>query len=289
MKNLLCVLLLLLLSSINAIAKETVQVVFPFLVNPMFGHRIIEEANKIQDNWHFIIVTKPGAGGEIAANVVANSKFKALLATNSSFFIRSAIYANSNYAGSQFALIIPQCAVPMVVISKKYKSFFDIKKTQRLTIGVTGLGTTTHIVALELTKQFPNIVVIPYNGISDTLKAVLSDEVDLSVGFLKQWQGTIESGSVTALGITGNISYLNIPTLTGMTSISNNFFLAAHKDIAPQIYEEWKKIFEQVNVSSTIQTSYKDEFCTPIKSSSTWITDQQQHWKKLTKDIKVEQ
>ena len=125
MKNLLCVLLLL-LSSINAIAKETVQVVFPFLVNPMFGHRIIEEANKIQDNWHFIIVTKPGAGGEIAANVVANSKFKALLATNSSFFIRSAIYANSNYAGSQFALIIPQCAVPMVVISKKYKSFFII-------------------------------------------------------------------------------------------------------------------------------------------------------------------
>ena len=179
--------------------------------------------------------------------------------------------------------------MPIVVISKKYKSFSDINKNQRLTIGVTGLGTTTHIVALELTKQFPNIVEIPYNGISDTLKAVLSNEVDLSVGFLKQWQGTIESGSVTALGITGNISYLNIPTLTGMTSISNNFFLAAHKDIAPRIYEEWKKIFEQVNVSSTIQTSYKDEFCTPIKSSSTWITDQQQHWKKLTKYIKVEQ
>lgn len=287
MKRILCVLFLL--SSMNAIAKETVQVVFPFLVNPTFGYKIIEEANKIQDNWHFIIVTKPGAGGEIAANAVASSKTKALLATNSSFFIRSAIYANSNYAGSQFALIIPQCAVPIVVISKKYKSFSDINKNQRLTIGVTGLGTTTHIVALELTKQFPNIVEIPYNGISDTLKAVLSNEVDLSVGFLKQWQGTIESGSVTALGITGNISYLNIPTLTGMTSISNNFFLAAHKDIAPQIYEEWKKIFEQVNASSTIQTSYKDEFCTPIKSSSTWITDQQQHWKKLTKDIKVEQ
>lgn len=287
MKRILCVLFLL--SSINAIAKETVQVVFPFLVNPAFGHRIIEEANKIQDNWHFIAVIKTGASGEIAANVVANSKTKVLLATNSSFFIRSAIYTNSNYSGLQFSLITPQCAVPMVVISKKYKSFSDIDKTQRLTVGVSGLGTTTHIVALELTKIFPNIVAIPYNGTSDTLKAVLGDEVDLSVGFLKSWQGTIEAGSVTVLGITGNISYLNIPVLTGMTSISNEYFLAAHKDIAPQIYEEWKKIFEQVNASSTIQTSYKDEFCTPIKSSSTWINDQQQHWKKLTKDVKVEQ
>jgi len=288
MKRILCVLFLL--SSMNAIAKETIQVVFPFLVAPVFGHKLIEEANKIQNDWHFIIVPKPGAGGEIAINNVINNKNKTLLMTNSSFFTRSAIYDKSSYYILQFKLLTLQCDLPMVVVSKKYKSFSDIQKSQRLTVGVSGLGTATHIVASELMKQFINIDTIPYNnGSSATLKAVLSDEVDLSVGILKQWQGTIEAGSITALGITGNISYLNIPTLKGIADIPNNYFLVVHKDIDPRIYEEWKKIFEQVNVSSTIQTSYKDEFCTPIKSSSTWITDQQQHWKKLTKDIKVEQ
>jgi len=287
MKNLLCVLLLL--SSINAIAKETVQVVFPFLVAPVFGHKLIEEANKIQNDWHFIIVPKTGAGGEIAINNVINNKNKTLLMTNSSFFIRSSIYAKSSSTESQFRLVISQCDQPMVVISKKYKEFSDIDKSQRLTVGVSGLGTTTHLVASELMKKFPNITVIPYNGTSDTLKAVLSDEVDISIGFIKQWQGSIEAGYVNALGLTGSIPYLRIPLMFEMSNITNNYFLASYTNTSLQIYEEWKKIFEQVNVSSTIQTSYKDEFCTPIKSSSTWINDQQQHWKKLTKDVKVEQ
>jgi hypothetical protein len=262
--------------SLNVLAKETVQVIFPFIVNPNFGYKIIEEANKLQDDWNFIVVPKPGAGGEIAANTVLSGNKLSILSGTSSFFIRPTLYLNNSYHVDQFRLLITQCELPMVVVSKKYKSLNDIARDQRITIGVTGLGATTHVVALELSKLYPNIVIVPYNGISETLKAVLGGDVDLSIGFAKQWQGNIEAKTITVLKFEDG------------DKIFNNFFLAVNKNIPIELYDKWKKLFDMVNESLSVRNSYKDEFCTPMVGDNEWFNQQEKLWKTLTKDIKVQ-
>ena len=282
---------LILLGSVGTSAKETVQVIFPFPLNPVFGHKIIEEANKLQNDWHFVLVIKPGAGGEIAVNSVKNDKNRTLLATNSSFFIRPAISTNAKYSPDQFKLLIQQCELPMVVVSKKYKSMDEIDSNQRITVGISGIGSTTHLVGMNLQEKFPNITMIPYKGAPDSLKAVLGGEIDISIGFLKQLKGNIEAGSVVALGQTGTYAYMRIPTFKrqNLDHISNNFFLAVSKDIDPKLFEEWKKIFGQANLTPAVQNSYSDEFCKPMKSGSSWINEQQNLWKILSKELKVEE
>ena len=268
--------LLLVTISLNALAKETVQVIFPFIVNPSFGYKIIEEANKLQDDWNFIVVPKPGAGGEIAANTVLDGNKLSILSGTSSFFIRPTLYLNNSYHVDQFRLLITQCELPMVVVSKKYKSLNDIARDQRITVGVTGLGATTHVVALELSKLYPNIVIVPYNGISETLKAVLGGDVDLSIGFAKQWQGNIEAQTITILKFEGG------------DKIFNNFFLAVNKNTPIELYDKWKKLFDKANESLSVRNSYKDEFCTAVVGNNEWFNQQEKLWKTLTKDIKVQ-
>jgi tripartite-type tricarboxylate transporter receptor subunit TctC len=289
------IILILSVAAFAASAKENVQIHFPFLLYPSFGHKMVEEANKLQDDWNFVIVPKIGAGGVIAAQTVINENYKSLLAGTSSFFIRPLLYKNTSYDIKQFRTLIAQCDLPMVVVSKKYKSFAGIETNQRITIAVTGLGATTHVVALEIMKKFPNVTVVPYSGVPDTLRAIISGDVDMAVGFVKQLQEHINSGTVAALGITGNTSYLNIPTLksqkfAGAEDIANIFFLAAGPQTPPELHEKWRKIFEQANTTASVQQSYKDEFCTPVKESgNNWINVQHQYWKNATSGIKIEE
>ena len=281
-KLLLAVLLSIVAMSGNS--TETVRVSFPFTQIPEFQRHLIAKANENQDRWNFVIVTKAGAGGSIAATDVLHNN-SSILISNSSFFIRSNL-PNSPYQADQFRLLSVNCAIPMVVVSKKYRSLKDIKGS--VSIGITGIGSTTHLVASALAQKYPDLIVVPYKGTNESLQGILSGEIDMAVQFVKPMEAYIKLGQINALGLSGNKSYLNIPLLSNLgfdntNLITNNFFLAVSKNTPNELYNEWRQLFSSI----ANQEQYNNEMCTPIDETADWFVGQQRFWKNVTSNIRI--
>ena len=78
MKKYIIAILLLTCSTITS-AQKVVEVIFGYAVVPSSNRKLIEEVNKFQNNWEFVIVTKQGAGGQISTDAVINSNKNSIL------------------------------------------------------------------------------------------------------------------------------------------------------------------------------------------------------------------
>jgi tripartite-type tricarboxylate transporter receptor subunit TctC len=283
MKKYIIAILLLTCSTITS-AQKVIEVVFGYAVVPNSQRKLLEEVNKSQNNWEFVIVTKQGAGGQISTDVVINSNKNSILLANSSFFIR-ANAPNISYQVSQFKLLNTQCSSPAVIVSKKYDSINAIEKAAKISIGTGGIGSTAHLLGLEVAKKYPNSIIVPYNSSAELLQSAIGNNVDIAIGFLNLWKGQIESRLVNPLGINGGESYLNIPNLEGQIAknIVNNFFLVVNQSLDYKLYEEWKQLFKTANLELQKNDIYKSELCSPIQASDDWLMNQQKFWLNITK------
>ena len=102
-----------------------------------FIRSIIDEANKQQTKYNFVVEFKSGAGGTVAAQHVLNANQLTLLSSSSSFFVRPIYYPNESHKPEDFRPIYIECTgQPLAVLSAKYKTLTELKKQKRLTIGI---------------------------------------------------------------------------------------------------------------------------------------------------------
>jgi tripartite-type tricarboxylate transporter receptor subunit TctC len=278
--------LFLLTFSLVGYSAELVKSTFPFVGVAEHQRHLFEKANATQDKWNFVITTKSGAGGAIAAlDVLQNNS--SILIGNSSFFIRPNL-ANSTYQVDEFKLLSVGCSSPVVIVSNKYKSLNDIKGP--VSIGISGMGSLSHVVALELAQKYPELLIVPYKGMSETLQGLMTGEIDMTVQYLKPIEEFVKVGKINVLGITGNKSYLNIPTLTNQgfkntNLLTNNFILLVPKNTPKELYDEWRQLFSKIDN----RERYNDEMCTPIKETADWFNEQQIFWKNIILTLKVKE
>ena len=285
------------LFSATAYATQTVNVIWPFNIGSTqanYARALIKEANQYQNRWVFVLENKPGAGSSIAANHVASNKEPSIMAATSSFFIRPNIYPDSSHNVDQFRTLMIQCAVPMIIVSKKYKSFRDIGISQRVTIGVSGLGTTTHLLTSELRKKLPGIVAVPYTGTMEPIKDVIGDNLDMAVGFPGELKQFIDSGMLNVIGISGKKTFPGMPLLqnqgfVGSELAVNTHFLAIPKSIPDSIINDWKEIFTAVSKKSSVLQAHAVDNCQEPGPTNLekWFDSQIRYWQQITKDIKI--
>ena len=139
--------------SFAAAAKENITIYYAWgpgdsVAN--YSRTLAAEANKIQDKYNFIFDTKPGAGGAIASNHVLKET-NSVLAHSTAFFVRPNVYPNESYDLTLFKEQYVHCMAPMAVTSTKYKNWKSVPSDA--TVGISGLGVTTHLAALQLQKK----------------------------------------------------------------------------------------------------------------------------------------
>ena len=289
--------ILLLLYTSVVFSKEVITVIYAFSPSDTtanYSRMLLIEANNIQNKYTFIFDAKPGAGGTLAANFVSNTP-NTILHHSTAYFVRPNIFPNESWDLSQFKEEFVHCEAPLVVASAKYKSWKDINN-KIVTIGISGLGVTTHLMAVQLKKKYPNLNIIPFKSTTDAMMSMLSGNTDLAIGFageVKNWEG-----KMTALGITGQRSYPNFPTLVsqGHHTVFGGMVVGQHyvvptnwpDDKAREIYN----IFNQASKSTVVTDSYRDDFCTPLptdyKDLPKFYDAKTEYWKKLSIGIKVE-
>jgi tripartite-type tricarboxylate transporter receptor subunit TctC len=292
--------LLLAAISMSALAKETITIMYAFSPSDTTGNysRVIaNELNSSQDKYIFVFDAKPGAGGTLAVNDVLSKPNNTILHHSTAFFVRPNIFPKESWDIGAFKSEFVYCAAPLVVASGTVKTWKDISNKRDVTIGISGLGVTTHLMAVELQKKYPNLIIVPFKSTTDAMASMFARQTDLAIGFpgeVSQWAA---SGKVTVLGITGAKSHKGFPSITsqGHDKIFDGMVVGQHLAV-PKTWsdEKTKEIYDMINKVANRQIvldSYKDDLCVPkrlpFNGLTGWYDGQTEYWRKLSSEIKI--
>lgn len=291
--------------SMNVMARENVTIYYAWSASDSianYSRALAMEANKIQNKYTFIFDTKPGAGGAIAANHVLREP-NSIVAHSTAFFVRPVVFPNESYDITQFRSLWNHCTSPMAIASSKYTSWKDVPNDKPLTIGVSGLGVTTHLAAIELQERYPNLTVVPFKSSNDSMLSMVSGQTDLHVGFIsqaEQWTKDNVSSDrrVNILGITGNKRINAYRTLTSQgfqnsfTQMNVGHILLVSNKFDEEKAKEIHKYFTEAAKSKSVLDAYAVDYCEPLKTNyedmSNYFNYNAEYWKKLALKVKLE-
>lgn len=243
--------LILAASSAMATAKQVVPVIWPFSASSsssLMIHTVLDTANAQQSKYRFVFVNRPGAGGSIAANAVANAQELTVLIHTPSFYIRPFLF-NESHRVDQFSLINDFCInQPIAVYSTKVKKITE-RAEQGLTIGINP-GGITNLVSRAIAENNPQlkIVEVPYKGTPEATTDMLGGHIDSSVDFTGPIVTQRFTGNVSVLGITGVKSRKDMPTfqsqgIKGLDQLTSSHHVFVRNDVADSIKQELFTIF----------------------------------------------
>lgn len=263
-------------------------------------HRTLAaEANKVQDKYNFLFDTKPGAGGAIATNHVLREP-NSVLAHSTAFFVRPVVYPNESYDLTKFKSQYVHCMAPMAVTSTKYKSVKEVPADA--SVGISGLGVTTHLAAIELKKRYPNLNIVPFKSTNDSMLSMVSGQTDLHIGFIseaEQWSKENKNSDrkVTILGITGTKTVNGYQPLVAQ-GFDRSFadMNVGHHLLIPTGFSEEKRnefhsIFTKAAQSASVRAAYAVDFCEPqnisVSGLDKFFEFHTNYWRKLASAVKI--
>ncbi len=289
MKKLLTLFLALTAASAFANAKQNIGIVWPFSVasnQVNFVRAIIDEANKQQSKYNFIVEFKSGAGGTVAAQHVANAQQLTLLTSSSSFFVRPVYYPNESHKTEDFRPIYIECVgQPLAILSMKYKNLDDLRKQKRLTIGI-GSGSITESAARELKKSLPNtdLDFIPYGGTLPAMQDVLGGNLDLAVGWVADTKQWVETGKLTVIGTSGTRDFegyrsFHTQKVKGFEDLVGNYLIMSPAKVPDDVAEEIHNILRKgAQASTTLKTYLDADVCAGVDYNWKQTNDIYKRW-----------
>jgi tripartite-type tricarboxylate transporter receptor subunit TctC len=302
MKKILAILLVSAFA-VSAQAKETVTIVYSWsAADPAanFDRAIIHEANQLQNKYQFLFEAKPGAGGTVAANY-ALTNANSVLATSSAFFIRPNFYPTDSHDIAKFQALMPKCVVTALITSSKYKTWKEVPTNKPLSIGVSGLGTTTHLIAEQIVAKYPNMQVIPFKSTSEALVNVIGGQVDFAVNFIGDVESWTKENStkrtLNVLGATGSQPMGKIPTLVSqgfsaeLSTMSPPHQYLIPASLSDEKTREIREILVKASKTPAVKAAYAIDQCRPFEipesQLQSWYQTQTSKWKTLTTGVKV--
>ena len=196
--------------------KQPIQIVVPF---PPGGNtdliaRILADRLQAAFKSPVVVVSRPGAGTNIGAAFVANSKpdgYTMLISAPASFVVNQFIYSKLSYdPDTSFAPVSVAAEFPNVLVVppslgvKSIARLIEKAKAQpgKVTYASAGIGTSSHLAdALFAQMAGVNMLHVPYKGTSQSLQDLIPGRVDMTIDNLGPILPFIKSGQLIALGV----------------------------------------------------------------------------------------
>lgn len=284
-----------------ASASENITILWAFSIGSNQANsvrHIIEEANLQQSKYKFLLENKTGAGGTIAANYVLSNPNNTLVAMSSSFFIRPAFDSKNSHDLDKFKTIVVQAeGAPLVLVSKKYNSLSDMLKQKDVSVGVSGVGSMSDMLANHIKGYQPSLNIIQFKGMLDATVASAGGHVDSAITFAIDSQSFIDSGDVKIIAYTGKKDIPPYKNLTfgsqgirGLDDLTANYAIFSSKEMPLDKSKELHEILIKANQSLKVKDSYKKDLLTSVEinytKSQDWYAEQRKYWQNFADKVK---
>ena len=286
------------LAAFSSQAQQQISIVWPFGMGDtqaQYSRSLVEELNRNQKAYTFILENRPGAGATIGARHVASTP-NSILSASTAFFVRPNFYPEESHSVADFRPLMTQCAAPMVIVSKRYRNWNEVDKSKSINIGISGLGATSHLMAMEIVKQYPNAQPVPYKGTREASIDVIAGNIELSVAFLGEVEGFLDRGDLYALGISGRKKVRGIATLesqgfAGVGEVVNMHSLQVPRSMPDSQYQQLRGMIMQAARADSVQRAYAVDYCESSNLDTTatqrWFDAQVALWKRLSQGVKL--
>ena len=251
----------------------------------------------------FIIENRPGAGGNIATEMVVRARpdgytlleatstnaWNVALYRNLSFdFIRdlAPVAGVCRYAGVMVVNpSIPAETVPEFIVYAK-------ANPGKINMGSGGAGTPSHLYG-ELFKKMTGVelVHVPYRGGGPAVIDLLSGQVQVFFGTVSVSIDHIRSGKLRALGVTTSTRMDVLPDVPPMSDFVPGYEasgwegIVAPKDVPPEIIDTLSKQINAALVDANFKSRLANLGVEPFASSpvefSNFIVDYTEKWGKV--------
>jgi tripartite-type tricarboxylate transporter receptor subunit TctC len=236
-----------------------------------------------------VVENRGGAGGNIAASYVARSTpdGTTLLATTTALAINETLFADKDYAASDFKTIAIAASSPEALVTgpnSPVSSLTDLIKSvqgkdaeNKINLAIPGVGTGSDIEAEYFFKFLAKVPVqpIPFQGGAPAINATIGNQVDLMATTLGGGAAAqINGGKLRGLAVAANKRAAvtpNIPTYAelgypGFTAASwVGFFAPAKTD--PKILAALNAAINDIVKTPDVATKLTDMGFDPITGS----------------------
>lgn len=288
----------LMLSMFAAQASQPVFVVWPWGMgdtDAQFSRSVMEHMNRQQKDINFLFDNKPGAGASIAAMHVAKNN-NTILAASSAFFVRPNFFSEGVHNMSDFRPLALMCSGPLVIVSGKYRNWDEVPRDRMLDVGLGGLGTTSHLTAELLKSRFPQVNTIAYQNTNQPLIEAMAGRIDFAVGFIPAVEQFVDTGKLTAMGVTGNKTVRGIPSLhsqgfANADVVVNNHSWLVNKNVPEEQFKKMQDLARAALQAPEIQEEFRKFYCDPRgltgQAADKWFAGQQTFWRDLSVKAKT--
>ena len=261
--------LLLLFVMESVMAATPVKIIWPF--GPVAAtvpiRTIAENANAAQKEYSFVLEFATGGGGAVAVNTAAQSKQPAILAHSSAFFVTPLVSTDGLYDINEWRMIQHICDTSFAVASLRYKSMKELARDRAISIGHTGVNSTTHFVMEYLAKTHSNMTAVPYKSSTQAIPDLLGGHVEMVVSLPGDLMKLHDAGQLSILGITGRTPIGQIPTLASLgysdaANIVTGYYFFVRKGTDPAVMQAWQSILAQAN-NPAAEAAMKHIYCRP--------------------------
>jgi len=232
-----------------------------------------------------IVVNKPGAGGNIAAEAVAKSTPDGytLLVSFSSHTINASLYPKLPYdPDADFTAITKIATVPSLLVGNPklpapdLKSLLDLAKAQpdKLTIGIGGIGSSLHLAGEKLKLMTGvRLTNVPYKGTAPALTDLLGGQIDLMFISLVTGTEQVRAGKLRAYGVTSAQRQASLPDVPTIAEVVPGFESSAWfgvfgpAKLPPAITQKLNAVIVAALSDAEMQKRLKTEGATPVGDS----------------------
>jgi len=220
---------------------KTIRIIVPYAPGGPIDVTARALAERVKDSLGTVIIeNRPGAGGNLGADLVAKAAPDGLtigIAATATHAINPWLFTKMPYDASRdFAPITQMLRVPNVLVMNaetaqrlKINTLADLvayakANPAKLNFGSGGNGSAGHL-AGEMFKRAAGIfaVHIPYNGGNPAQLALLSGQVDFNFDNLATAAANIKAGRLKALAVTTGQRSNALPDISSMSETLKDF------------------------------------------------------------------
>lgn len=207
-----------------------------------------------------IVENRPGAGGDVAAGVIARSAADGytLLLTTTAFAINLTLNRSKQYSADSFAAIAFPATSPEVLVTNAdagahtLAELLERAKKKPLTFGTAGVGTSPHIMAEYFFRDVAKVpaVHVPFQGGAPAMNSLLGNQIDVISAILGGGVAAqINGGKVRGLAVTDDKRSPIVPNVPTFAELG-------YKDMK---FVDWVGVFAPRNTDQAVVRRLNEE------------------------------